>query len=299
MSPGGKRKSQEVASDRQELTGAALAALSLALFPAADALAKSLDGALPVLVVVWARFFGSALMISPVLALSGSRLRPSRAEVLTELVRAALIIAAFGCFVRSFQTIGFAEAMTFYAIAPVVCATLAVLCLGERMTLRRMIAVGLGLGGVVVALKPGLDPAPGAFFALGTGFFYGVYLLLNRVVATRGSPTLALFLQFWIGSALLTPLVWGDLGQGVADALPTLVAMAGVSVLCNILLIQAFRRAEASFLAPFMYIEIPSALTMAVVFFAETLALNVVLGAALILCAGLLVLRSRPAVDRP
>jgi drug/metabolite transporter (DMT)-like permease len=248
---------------------------------------------------VWARSFGSALLITPILFLSGVRVRPSGAELLIEFARAVLIIAAFGCFVRSFQSIGFAEAMTFYAIAPIVCASLAVICLGEGMTRRRSIAVGLGLCGVVIALRPSVSPAPGAFFALGTGFLYGIYLLLNRVVATRGSPTLALFLQFWIGSALLTPLVWDDLGQGVEVALPTLAAMAGISVLCNILLIQAFRRAEASFLAPFMYVEIPSALTIAAVFFAETLTLNTVLGAALILCAGLLVLRNRPAVDRP
>ncbi len=299
MSPTAKRKLPAPEHSRQELTGAALTIVSLSLFPAADALAKSLDGALPVLVVVWARFFGSALLITPVLLLSGRRVQPSRVDLLIEFARAVLIIVAFGCFVRSFQTIGFAEAMTFYAIAPIVCASLAVLCLGERMTRRRSIAVGLGLCGVVIALRPGFSPAPGAFFALGTGFFYGAYLLLNRVVATRGSPTLALFLQFCIGSALLTPLVWGGLGQGVAEALPTLAAMAGVSVLCNILLIQAFCRAEASFLAPFMYVEIPSALIMAVVFFEEPLAPRIVMGAGLILLAGLLVLRSRPAVDRP
>ncbi|MCB2134886.1 MAG: DMT family transporter [Rhodobacteraceae bacterium] len=299
MSPAVKRKLPAPAHDRQELTGAALAVISLALFPAADALAKSLDGALPVLVVVWARFFGSSLLISPVMILSRPRAMPSRAAILTELVRACLIIAAFGCFVRAFDTIGFAEAMTFYAIAPIVCATLTVAVLGEQLTGRRAAALATGLVGVIVALRPGLSPAPGAFFALGTGALYGIYLLLNRIVAQRGSPTLALFLQFWIGTALLTPLVWNELGAGVRDHLPVLAGMALVSVTCNILLIQAFRRSEGAFLAPFMYVEIPSALMMAVLFFDESLTPNIVLGAGLILVAGLLVLRSRPALDRP
>lgn len=269
---------------------AAMALLSLAAFPAADAMAKSLSGVLPVLVIVWARFFGSALLITPVWLWQAPG-RPTGRAVAVEALRAVIIIAAFGCFVLSFHSIPFAEAMTYYSFAPIVAAGLAVLVLKERMTDAKLLALGLGLAGVLVALNPGATPAVGAYFAITTGCLYGAYLFLNRVVAVRWHPVQALFLQFWIGSALLTPLVWPDLGPEVMAHLPRLAAIAVVSVLCNLLLILSFQRAEASFLAPFMYVEIPSALLMAVVFFDERLAPNLLVGAGLILGAGLLVIR--------
>ena len=120
------------------------------------------------------------------------------------------------------------------------------------------------------------------------------YLFLNRVVAVRWHPLQALFLQFWIGSLLLLPLVWWQFGPELIGYLPRLAAIACVSVICNILLIYAFRLAESSFLAPFMYVEIPSALVMSVIFFVESLSVNLLLGAGLILLAGLLVISHRP-----
>ncbi|WP_343211821.1 DMT family transporter (plasmid) [Aliisedimentitalea scapharcae] len=269
---------------------AALAVASLAMFPAADALAKSLADHLGVLVIVWARLLGSAVLISPIWLWQRPG-RPTRRAVATEALRAVIIIAAFGSFVLSFRTIPFAEAMTYYSFAPIVASVLAVLVLKERMTAARTLALMLGLIGVLVALNPGATPAVGAYFAMLTGCLYGGYLFLNRVVAVRWHPIQALFLQFWIGAILLTPLVWTQLGPHVVEYLPRLAAIAGVSVICNVLLIYAFRMAEASFLAPFMYIEIPSALLMAVVFLGETPSLNLLLGAAMILGAGLLVIR--------
>ena len=293
MLPNAKAKSfpgPDPASHPVPYGAAALAVVSLALFPAADALAKSVADVLPVFVIVWARFMGSALLITPVYLWQRPG-HPTVRAISTEALRAVIIIAAFASFVLSFHTIPFAEAMTYYSFAPIVAAGLSVLVLKERMTVVKLLALVLGLVGVLVALNPGATPAVGAYFAIATGCLYGVYLFLNRVVAVRWHPIQALFLQFWIGTAILTPLVWTQLGPQVLEHLPRLAAIAAVSVVCNVLLIYAFRMAEASFLAPFMYIEIPSALLMAVLFLGEVPTLNLLLGAGLILCAGMLVVR--------
>lgn len=264
-----------------------LALFALAFFPGSDALAKTISGAVPILTLVWARFFGSAVVMTLVLAAGGRQPLPERRAVLTEILRALVIIAAFGSFVASYATINFAEAMTYYAIAPIVSVVWAILILREKLTRYRAAALVLGLFGVIVALDPsGLSPAPGAFFALGTGCLYGFYLFLNRVVAVRWNLNMALFLQFWAGTLLLLPWVWSDLAAAYAAHWPTLVGIAVISVLCNLVLIHAFRRAEASFLAPFFYIEIPSGLLIAVFFLNETLTWNVLIGAAVIVLAG-------------
>ncbi|MGB3177852.1 MAG: DMT family transporter [Albidovulum sp.] len=281
-------------SGRSKTIAAAMAMLAFALFPGADALSKTIAGWVPVLVVVWARFFGSAVVMTLVLGTRGMPVWPERRAVLTEVLRAGIIIAAFGCFVAAFATISFAEAMTYYAIAPVVSVVWATLLLRERLTRYRLMALLLGFGGVVLALDPTqLSPAPGAFFALATGCLYGFYLFLTRVVAVRWNLNMALFLQFWSGTLLLLPWVWRDLGAAYAAQGTTLVAIALVSVICNLLLINAFRRAEASFLAPFFYIEIPSGLLIATLFLGEMLSWNILLGAAVIIVAGAIAARDQ------
>lgn len=275
---------------------AGIAALTMILFPAADALSKHLTDQVPDVVIIWARFFGSAVLITPLYVFHVARHRtlPTRRSIATETLRAVIIIAAFGSFIRSFRTIPFSEAMTYYSFAPIVAAALSIWLLKEQLTAIKTTALLLGIIGVIIALNPSASPEVGAYFAMFTGVLYGSYLFLNRVVAIRWNPIQALFLQFWIGSILLFPMVWPHLTAQLAEHLPSLTGIAAISVVCNICLISAFRLAEASYLAPFMYIEIPSALLIAVVFFGEHLSWNLLLGAGLILGAGLLVVAHRP-----
>lgn len=281
-------------TNRTLLVAAGLTALSLAVFPLADAISKSLSDAVPVLVLVWVRFIGAAVLITPVILVKGALNRPSLQAILTETLRACIIIIAFGSYVTSFKTIQFSEAATYYSFAPIVSAALAVVFLKERINALGLGALLLGLVGILIALNPQVTPAPGAYFAIGTGFLFGCYLFLNRVVAVRWDPNMALFLQFWIGSALLTPFVWPALTSATLQFLPAFTAIAVVSVVCNLLLINAYRLAPANFLAPFLYVEIPSALLMSALFFNETLTWNILVGAALILVAGIMVLRQKP-----
>lgn len=284
-------------SNRLHLLAAGLTIFSLTLFPLADAISKTLTGAVPVLVIVWVRFFGSALLVTPLILIRRPFERPSLRAILTEAVRACIVIVAFGAYVYSFQTIRFAEAATYYSFAPIVSAALAIVFLKERLSVLGICALFLGLIGVVVALNPQVSPEPGAYFAIGTGLLYGCYLFLNRVVAVRWNLTMAMFLQFWIGSLILTPLIWPYLTPALLQHLPAFAGIAVISVVCNFMLINAYRMAPANFLAPFLYIEIPSALLMAVVLFDEQLSWNILWGAALILVAGVTVLREKPQIS--
>jgi len=275
---------------------AGIAVLAMLLFPICEALAKSLANQVPAVVIVWVRFFGSAVLITPIYLrhLRKNPQFPAARSVVIETLRALIIIVAFGSFITSFRTIPFSEAMTYYSFAPIVAATLSVWILKEKMTQIKMFALVLGLAGVTIALNPRVSPETGAYFAILTGALYGSYLFLNRVVAIRWHPIQALFLQFWIGSVLLLWWVWPYLNAELLVHVPKLAGIAGVSVICNIMLINAFRLAEASFLAPFIYVEIPSALVISVIFFNETLSWNLLLGAGMILCAGLLVVMRDP-----
>lgn len=276
---------------------AAIAVLAMIVFPAADAISNHLSDKVPSVIIVWARFIGSAILITPLYVLHFARHRrhPTGRAFATETLRALIIIAAFGSFILSFRTISFSEAMTYYSLAPIIGALLSVWLLKERLTWVKSCALLLGLVGVIIVLNPSATPQIGAYFAMLTGALYGTYLFLNRVVAIRWNPIQALFLQFLIGSILMLPMVWPHLTQQLTQHLYSLAAIAVISVICNIALINAFRLAEASFLAPFMYVEIPSALIIGAIFFGDQLTWNLLLGAGLIMAAGLLVVLHRPA----
>ncbi len=284
--------------DQAPLVAAILALVAMAVFPLADGIAKTLVGSVPGIVIVWMRFFGSALLVTPIYLIFARDARPTKQSVTTEFLRACIIMLAFGSFVTAFRTISFAEAMTYYSFAPIVATALAVVFLKERLSVGRVVALGLGFIGVVIALDPRISPEPGAWFAIATGCLYGTYLMLNRVVAVRWHPVLAMFLQYWIGSACMLPFVWSYLTVDLLAYMPALAGIAAVSLGCNLMLIFAFKLAESSYLAPLMYVEIPSAMFMAVLLFGESVPWNLILGAALIFVAGLVALK-RTKQDDP
>lgn len=284
---------------KNEKLGSVLMIISMIIFPISDATAKSFEGALPVLIIVWFRLFGSAIMLSVFVLIRGIPSVPKKSELIIQALRALMIIAAFGCFVLSFETITFAEAMTFYMISPIVAAGLAVVFLGEQMSSRKLLSLLLGFIGILVVLNPTVTPQIGALYAIATGVIYGSFLVVSRFVATRSDNMMALVLQFWFGTLLLIPFVWGNFSIELVPYLPKLLVMAAISALCNVLLITAFRLAEASLLAPFMFVEIISAFAISALFFSEPITLNVYIGAAGIVGAGILILSSSKPAKSP
>jgi len=113
------------------------------------------------------------------------------------------------------------------ALNPVFTALLARVWLGERLTARRALGIGLAFGGVAVILAPGAGPAAdatllGDLLSLGAAVAWAVYSVAGKpLLATRPSlevTTLAMV----IGAVPLLPVglpgllrvPWVDLGLG-------------------------------------------------------------------------------------
>lgn len=272
--------------------GSGLMIIAMIIFPITDATAKSFEGAVPVLIIVWFRLFGSAVLLTIYVVIRGIPSVPKKPDLIIQAVRALMIIAAFSCFVLSFETISFAEAMTFYMISPIIAAGLAVVFLGERLSSQKLLSLIIGFIGVLIVLNPTVTPQVGALYAIATGGIYGSFLVLSRFVATRSDNMMALVLQFWFGTLFLIPFIWGDLSVELTPYFSKFLLMAAISVLCNVLMITAFKSAEAGFLAPFMYVEIIAAFAISALFFNEPITFNIFIGAAVIVGAGILALSS-------
>ena len=150
-----------------------------------------------------------------------------------------------------------AKALTLAFIAPLITTALSPFFLNEKVGFKRWSAVIMGFIGSLIVIRPGfLDINLATVAGLGTGFFYGIYLVITRKLHSTDNPLLTLLLTGVVGALIgsfFVPLVWTN---------PTLIewswlALMGIfACLGHILLIYSLKYADASKLAPFGYFEI-------------------------------------------
>ena len=161
------------------------------------------------------------------------------------------------CFFYSISIISMAKALTLAFVAPLITTVLSSFFLGENVGIRRWSAVIVGFIGILIVIRPGfIEFNLASFAAVGTGCFYGVYLIITRKLHSTDSPLLTLLLTGVVGAIIgsfIVPVVW------VNPSLiqwSWLILMGLFACLGHILLIYSLKYADASKLAPFGYIEI-------------------------------------------
>tara|TARA_B110000196_G_C20531094_1_gene380047 strand:- start:40 stop:492 length:453 start_codon:yes stop_codon:yes gene_type:complete len=120
----------------------------------------------------------------------------------------------------------------------------------------------------MIVIRPGfIEFNLATFAALGTGFFYGIYLIVTRKLHNSDSPLLTLLLTGIVGAifaSFYVPVVWIPLSLNQW----LLLALMGVfACLGHFFLILSLKYADASKLAPFSYFEIVTNVTLGYYFF--------------------------------
>ena len=174
------------------------------------------------------------------------------------------------CFFYSISVISMAKALTLAFVAPLVTTALSPLFLDENVGIRRWSAVIVGFIGSLVVIRPGfIEFNLATISALGTGCFYGVYLIITRKLHTTDNPLLTLLITGVVGaiiSSLFVPIVWINLTQ---SQWLWLGLMGIFACLGHLLLIYSLRYADASKLAPFGYFEIITNIILGYYFFKD------------------------------
>ena len=157
----------------------------------------------------------------------------------------------------------------------------------------------IGLGRVMLVVKPGFGMTPGLAWALVSGCFYGMFLTASRWVAPLGRPVHLLASQLIIGAIVLTPLGAISVPAEIPYFLLSWSALA--SMLGNLFLVLAYARAGASTLAPFVYIQLIGAAAFGLIFFGNIPDKVSTLGIAVIFISGTatLFIRSRSSPPGP
>lgn len=240
---------------RSPLAAAGWMLAAVASFSLMDAGMKLLSAHYPPLQVTLLRGAASLpFVLVWVLASAGVRsIVPVRWGL--HLLRGVLGMVMIGCFVYALRRMPLSTAYTLYFVAPLLVAALSVPLLGEKVGPRRWTAIGIGLLGVVVVLRPGVDGLvsfPGLMVLLAATAYAIAAVTVSLLTRTDTPQSMVVwFLAIMaVGAGLAAipgwvPLRWEHaaliLGMGLAGAFG------------QIALTSAFMRGDASMIAPLEY----------------------------------------------
>jgi len=242
-------------NSRKNVRGILGMLLAAALFSLMDTGLKLLSPHYPPLQVAAMRALSSLPLVVAFVAWRGKLHTLVRIRWPLHLLRGGLGIAMLALFAFALRQLPLAEAYSIFFVAPLLITMMSGPMLGERVGRARWIAIGVGMLGVLVVLRPTgtgmFTLAGGAVLLAATS--YAVSAITVRIVNRTDSLDSQLF---WL-MALVA------LGAG-AMALPhwVPVRMEHARILCGIAvtgflgqlsITQAFRHGEASAIAPFEY----------------------------------------------
>ncbi|MGX9962050.1 DMT family transporter [Roseomonas sp. F4] len=277
----------------RSLQGVLLQLVALALFVTMDALLKVLVASHPVPQLMFVRFCFHTVLVMVTLKLMTGRVPfRSRAPGLQTL-RSLCLATANAAIAVALIHIPLADATAVAFAAPVMTVALASLWLGEKVSLRRWIGVGIGFAGVMVALRPPFLTGQALHWAmllpLVTAVANTAYQLLTRKLAAVDDPHTT-FVHTSIAALVVTGLVQPFVWQAPAAwDWPLFAALGLLGAAGHSILVLAFARTPASVLAPMSYVQLLWAGVAGVLVFGDWPDGWTALGAAIIAVGGVLV----------
>lgn len=305
------------------VVGALSAMIAVTCFSINDVAVKFLSGDYALHQVVLLRaLIGIALLLGVVVPLSGglSVLRTKRLGL--HLVRGLCVVFANMTFFLGLAALPLAEGVAIFFISPLLITIFSVVILGEVVGPRRWASVGIGLIGVLIVLRPGTEAFQlAALLPLAAAAGYAMLHIFTRRIGTADSAqAMTFYIQITfvvVSSAMGLAVGQGQLADQSDPSLAflfrawvwpapedwwILVMLGATSTAGGYFISQAYRQAEAAFVAPFEYLAMPLAVLSGILVFGEWPDGVALGGIALILSSGLYMLwrdtRARPAPPR-
>lgn len=267
--------------------GALFALLAFAIYSSHDVIVKVLGANYsPVQIVFFSVLLGFPWVTFMLIRdTTSGHLRPVHPwwTLLRTLATSVTGICAF----YAFSVLPMAQVYAIIFASPLLITVLSIPILGERVRLRRWIAVIVGLCGVLVVLRPGAEPLTlGHLAALGTAVGGAVAAIIVRKIGQDERdvvlllyPMMANFI--FMGAAL--PFVYVPMPVAHIGGLAVMSLMALVAAY---FIIKAYKTGEAVVVAPMQYSQIIWATFFGYLMFGERLDVPTTVGAVIIIASG-------------
>ncbi len=255
---------------------------SLASFIAMAIAGRQLSSSLDTFEILFFRSLCSLAIISILLWRTGWRQVLTRRLGLHMLRNVSHFGGQFGWF-YGLAFIPMAEVFAIEFTTPVWTAIVAALILGERLTLARVVAVVLGLIGVLVIVRPGSGVVhPAALAVLLGAIAYAFAHTMTKKLAPTESPLCILFYMTVIQLPLgLLPSL-SDFSIPSAAAWPYIFILGASALSGHYCLTKALMLADVTVVVPMDFLRLPLIAVIGAVFYAEQIQPAVFVGALLI-----------------
>lgn len=275
--------------------GYLFAVLAVAIFGIQDGVSKHLGQLYPPIFVALIRyiaFAGFVLLISA-RAPGGIREAARTRRPVLQWMRGGLLAIQIVFAIQCFAIVGLMQTQAIFASVPIFVALLSMPVLGERVGWRRWLAIIAGLIGVLILLMPpkggyaeselgwtSLLPILGALML-------ATYGIMTRLASRVDDPRTSFFylgIPGIVVLGLIGPFYW---------ATPTATDWLWLILLCitgmasHYLLIRAYSLLDAVAVQPMTYLQLVAGAVIGVSVFGESLTANLLIGAGIVVAAGL------------
>ncbi len=280
------------------LLGIGMMLLGIFLFVVNDVMGKWLVATYTVGQVLLIRSLFAMVMLAPMIWRQGVHevLHPPRPGM--QFVRVILSTAEVAAFYWAVAYLPLADVVTFYLAGPIWVTALSGPLLGERVDIRRWIAVLVGFVGVVIAMRP-TSAALGlpSLVAIVGSLFFALLMITTRTL--RGTPDTTL-VTWQTVAALLAGAVMAPFGWVTPTPVDfMLLGMLGVvAALAHMCVNRSLKLAPAAVVVPYQYTQIAWAVLLGWLIFGDVPGPTLVIGSAIIIGAGFYIFMAEQKAQR-
>lgn len=272
------------------------------MFPIMNTTVKYLQADYPYGQVVFARYAGHMFFVAVFFAWTIGLKVFRTTSFRVQLMRSSLLFACTALYFFSLQHIELATAASIGFSAPIIVTALAAPVLGEKVGIRRYMAVLVGFSGALIIIRPGGETFHWAMIlVVGNAVSYALYQLLTRKVSASDSPETSIIYTALIGvilSFVMLPGIGNHLAPGfitdTALVVPNnmwdwalFISMGFLGGFGHYFVGKALGLGEASIITLFGYGQLLGALTLGFFVFSDFPDALTLLGAAIIIGSGL------------
>src|SRR3954467_14933688 len=277
------------------LAGIGFMLMAVFLFALNSAAGKWLVAKYPVGEFMLIRSAFTLLFLSPFIWRAGRAAFADIPKPGAQVLRVVLSAVEVAMFFWAVSYLPLADTTTFYLAGPIYVTALSVLLLRERVGWRRWTAVLIGFTGVVIALRPSSSSLTlPALIALTGSVTYALVMITTRML--RQTNDIVLMTAYFIGAVAFglatVPFGW------VTPTGYDLLFLAGVgfsNIVAQFCVIRALKLASASVVVPYQYTLIVWSVVFGWLMFAELPEACSIVGAMIIVAAGLSMFWLKPA----
>ena len=270
-------------------------ALSITSFLAMSVAGRATTAELNVFQVLELRSVIGFFILLPLVLTSGGFAAMRTQRPLAHIVRNVVHYSGQAAWLYALTLIPLAVLISIEFTTPIWTAILAVTFLGERLSRPKLAAVVLGLIGVVVIVRPGVDAVdPGHLVVLGAAVCFGVSLVLVKSLTRTDSVVRIIFWMLIIQSALgLIPAVYVWRTPSL-ELWPWILLIAFTGMSSHFCMARALTYADATVISPMDFLRVPLSALVGWLLYKEQIDAFTAGGALLILMGNLLNLQRKP-----